>query len=236
MTFNKQITISSYMLLLRHPIGSLSKAIGGLSKPSKMPWFSYSIPAQRCRIGSILRKKVGSTCSKCYALKGRYVFENVIKALEHRYQLLISSPEAWAACFAGLLEKKAKGLEQWFRWHDAGDLQGLWHLEAIVWIAERLPNIHFWLPTRELPTVKEYVDKHGDFPANLMVRWSASSINGTPFLSQRLKDAGVTTSSVGDVLKIETDSVVCPANRNEGKCGSCRACWKSKLNVNYPLH
>ena len=54
---------------------------GGLSAPSKMPCHSFSISAKRCKVGSKLRKVVGSTCNKCYALKGRYVFPNVERAM-----------------------------------------------------------------------------------------------------------------------------------------------------------
>ena len=54
---------------------------GGLSKPSKMPSFGYSISARACNVGAKLRKVAGSVCSKCYALKGFYVFSAPRKAL-----------------------------------------------------------------------------------------------------------------------------------------------------------
>ena len=47
---------------------------GGLSKPSKMPGPSFNLPAVACITGSKLVKVAGSTCSGCYALKGRYRF------------------------------------------------------------------------------------------------------------------------------------------------------------------
>ena len=46
--------------------------VGGLSKPSKMPGWSYGLPAKECKTGSKLRKVKGSTCHGCYALKGCY--------------------------------------------------------------------------------------------------------------------------------------------------------------------
>ena len=46
------------------------KLVGGLSKPSKMPGWAYGIPAKECKTGSKLRQVKGSTCEKCYALKG----------------------------------------------------------------------------------------------------------------------------------------------------------------------
>ena len=52
-------------------------AVGGLSKPSKMPSFAWSISARRCQTGSKLVNVKGSVCEGCYALKNRYLFNNI---------------------------------------------------------------------------------------------------------------------------------------------------------------
>ena len=52
---------------------------GGLSKPNKMPGPAYNLPARACLTGAMLVNVPGSTCSGCYALKGRYRFGNVQK-------------------------------------------------------------------------------------------------------------------------------------------------------------
>ena len=96
-----------------------------LSSPSKMPCFGYSIPASRCITGGKLRKVKNSICSFCYALKGRYVFPNVLTAMEKRYQSL-THPQ-WVDAMTALISSKRK--KDYFRWHDSGDLQGLTHLE-----------------------------------------------------------------------------------------------------------
>ena len=64
------------------------KIVGTLSKPSKMPGFAYSTPAKHCLIGQKMRKVAGSICAFCYALKGRYVFPNVMAAMEKRFKSL----------------------------------------------------------------------------------------------------------------------------------------------------
>ena len=61
---------------------------GGLSKPSKIPGPAYNLPAAACLTGAKLVKIPGSTCSGCYALKGRYRFGNVQKALNRRLKAL----------------------------------------------------------------------------------------------------------------------------------------------------
>ena len=54
-------------------IKDIESTVGTLSAPSKMPCFSFSIPAKLCITGQKLRDVKNSICSKCYALKGRYV-------------------------------------------------------------------------------------------------------------------------------------------------------------------
>ena len=61
---------------------------GGLSKPSKMPGPAHNLPAQACLTGAKLVKVPGSVCAGCYALKGRYRFNNVQAALNRRLQAL----------------------------------------------------------------------------------------------------------------------------------------------------
>ena len=46
---------------------SAYEIIGGLSSPSKMPWYGWSISAYRCKTGGKLREVENSTCSHCYA-------------------------------------------------------------------------------------------------------------------------------------------------------------------------
>ena len=57
------------------------KITGGLSKPSKMPGPAHNLPAVACKTGAKLVKIPGSVCAGCYALKGRYRFNNVQDAL-----------------------------------------------------------------------------------------------------------------------------------------------------------
>lgn len=203
-----------------------------LSKPSKMPWFGYSLPAETCAFGSLLRSKAGSVCSKCYALKGRYVFDNVLRAMWLRLASL-TDPE-WVDAMVSLIDMKYKRSRRqsrkgYFRWHDSGDLQGVWHLEKIVEVCRRTPQVKHWLPTREIGMIREYVNSGGVLPDNLVVRVSAPNINHLPDNLTRL---GLPVSTVG-----LTDSrvITCEAYTRGGACGDCRICW-SKADVNYPLH
>lgn len=196
--------------------------VGGLSKPSKMPGYAYGLPARRCVTGSKLAKIKGSVCSKCYALKGRYAFDNVQQAQERRFQSL--NDPRWADAMVYLINRRC-AKEPYFRWHDSGDIQNLEHLDAIVQIAERCPTVKFWLPTREAAIVADYTRRY-EIPSNLVIRVSGAMIDGP---------APVRFINTSTVVSDNTHS--CPAYKQDGKCGSCRACWDPGVpNVSYPQH
>lgn len=197
-----------------------------LSSPSKMPCHGYSIPASRCITGGKLRKVANTICSVCYALKGRYVFPNVLEAMEKRFQSLFNS--SWEDAIVFLIGKKEKS--GFFRWHDSGDLQGEWHLQKIVNVAKRLPHISFWLPTREISIVSDWIAKGNVLPENLTVRLSAFMLDGQPPIAAA-KRLGLCVSGAS-----ATD-YNCPAYSQDGKCGACRNCWnKNVFQVNYKKH
>jgi hypothetical protein len=213
-------------------IKSLEAKLGTLSAPSKMPCFSFSIPAQRCIIGSKLREKAtNSTCASCYALRGRYVFKNVREALENRFNKLMTSElSEWVSNMSLLIAKKEKS--GFFRWHDSGDLQSVEHFAAIVQIAKELPQIKFWLPTREYKIVNDFVSEQGTLPSNLTVRLSAYFVGSKP-PQAAAKRMGAVTSTVD----FSESKHVCPSSKQGGKCLDCRACWdKNVSNVDYPKH
>lgn len=197
--------------------------VGGLSKPSKMPGLAFGLPAKRCITGSKLAKTPGSVCSKCYALKGRYMFANVQEAQERRFQLL--SHPRWVEAMTFLINKKCTK-SPFFRWHDSGDIQSQAHLRAIVQVARNCPTVSFWMPTRENAMVAQYLRTHGDFPSNLVVRVSGAMIDG-PAPVRFINTSTVTSNG----------EHTCPAYKQDGKCGSCRACWDPRVtNVAYPKH
>jgi hypothetical protein len=201
--------------------------VGGLSAPSKMPCRSYSIPAKHCKTGAKLVPVKNSVCSKCYALKGFYNMPNVRNALQKRFDS-IDKPEWVEAMTIAIAGKEKSGF---FRWHDSGDIQSVLHLRKICQIAINLPDITFWLPTREYSIVSSYVKLYGAIPSNLTIRLSSLMINGNA-PSGIAKTLGLTTSGVS-----KDQTFNCPASNQDNKCLTCRACWnKSVENVSYKLH
>ena len=202
--------------------------VGGLSKPSKMPSYGYSLSAFKCKVGSKLREVLNSTCANCYALKGRYIFPNVQEALDRRMDKLQNNPK-WVDAMIFLIRHYCTKTKV-FRWHDSGDLQSVQHLVRIVNIAECTPNVKHWLPTREVTIVKKYKDLFGEFPSNLVVRISATMVNGVPHKFHEHSS----TVATSHVLAI---GHLCPAPKQDNKCGDCRACWDTNIkNVTYLEH
>ena len=208
-------------------IKSAEAVTRSLSSPSKMPCYGYSTPAKRCIVGMKMRSVEGSVCASCYACKGNYGFPDVQDALEARFQSL--SNDLWEDAMVYLIGKKEKS--GFFRWHDSGDLQGVWHLQKIVNIAKRLPHITFWLPTREYGIIGDFFRQGGTKPKNLTIRLSALMMDGEApeGIAKRynLVVSGVTKS----------EGYTCPSSNQGNKCLDCRACWNENVYaVNYKKH
>jgi hypothetical protein len=210
--------------------------IGGLSAPSKMPGFSIGIPARFCKVGSKLAKVKGSVCFKCYALKGNYRYDNVVKAQNARFAAL-DSP-TWTADMTQVIKSACEALgENFFRWHDSGDVQSVRHLMNIIQVCKNLPHISFWLPTKEYALIKMLA--HINVPANLTVRVSAPKVDLSYKVGPGLTSSSVSTHKtwVKRAPIATPGSKMCAAPSQEGECGDCRDCWSQSVpNVCYPVH
>jgi len=194
---------------------------GTLSRPGKMPCHAISIPASECNVGSKLVSVPNSVCFGCYALKGNYRFSNVKSAMQRRLDGI--THDHWVDAMAFLIGDTG---DDYFRWHDSGDIQSLQHLDKICEVARRTPSVRHWIPTREYALVKEYRQSH-EIPENLVIRLSAHMVDGEP-----PSGYGLPTSTV-----VTDGSETCYAYKRGGKCGPCRECWDPNVkNVAYPKH
>jgi hypothetical protein len=92
-----------------------------------------------------------------------------------------------------------------------------------------LPNVAFWLPTREKQYINMFIRSFGDFPSNLVVRVSAAMVDS------KAPEGYANTSTVHSDNLI--DGIECMAWLNDNKCGDCRLCWdKAVKNVSYRQH
>ena len=191
------------------------KITGSMTKTKKMPGLSYSLPAWECKTGSKLRKVEGTPCFGCYALKGNYTRYPAIKKAQYR-RLASLVRDSWTTAMVAQVKR-----QKWFRWHDAGDVQSIDHMNKILEVCNQTPGTNHWLPTQERP----YLPAVETVPDNLVIRLSGSKINGPA------PTAWAHTSTV------VTKGATCPAPKQGGKCRTCRMCWtKSVKNVSYGKH
>lgn len=203
-----------------------------LSKPSKMPGYSYGLPAKECITGSKLVNVPGSVCHGCYALKGFYRMSAVQNAEYIRLDSL-DNP-AWVDAMVTLILNKVAENDPYFRWHDSGDLQSVEHLQKIIDVCIATPWINHWLPTREYSIVRKWIACGGVVPNNLSIRLSAHMIDG-PLPGDKLKDVQISSVSTSDSVYPEANQ--CPARHQDNECGYCRSCWDKKVyHVSYHKH
>jgi len=193
---------------------------GSLGKPSKMPGYAYGISASLCKTGQKLAKIEGSVCSDCYACKANYKYPSVVSA--HNKRLANLATQAWIDAMVFMIRKTG---DTYFRWHDSGDLQSSGHLKAIVQIAHALPNVNFWLPTKEKKILAAAKAAGLEIPSNLTIRLSAAMVDS----DKVNKELTGNVSLVQD--KVELSGFHCKAPEQNGKCESCRACWDKSIQT-----
>jgi hypothetical protein len=145
-----------------------------LSNVSKMPGHSISRSARLCHVGQKLRKIKGSTCEKCYALKGMYNMPNVKAAMERREDFFhaIDFVPRMVAVLNALRKPE-------FRWFDSGDVDSVTMGHNILDVCEATPDKMHWIPSREYK-IWAAVLRTRNLPANVTLRMSAHMIDDTP--------------------------------------------------------
>ena len=191
------------------------KITGSMTRTTKMPGLSYSLPAWECQTGGKLSLVPGTPCFGCYAKKGNYTRYPAIKKAQY-YRLNSLTHDSWVTAMVTQVKR-----QRWCRWHDAGDVQSVDHMNKILEVVSQTPGTQHWLPTQERP----YLPAPEDVPDNLVIRLSGSKIDGPA------PTAWTHTSSV------VTQGASCPAPSQGGKCKECRMCWtKSVKHVSYGKH
>lgn len=211
------------------PMEELKPLVGGLSSPSKMPCWGYSIDADLCQVGSKLAAMEGSVCHGCYAQRGNYNRANVKRAMSNRLHSM-ENENLWVAAMIAIFERLAANGETHFRWHDSGDLQSPDHLFNICFIHAMVPAIKGWLPTREYAMVESI--PADQVPPNLTIRVSAHMVGS------KAPPRFATTSMVVNEGDATPEGVtLCPAPKQGNQCLDCRSCWSATVpTVAYTKH
>ena len=196
------------------------------SKPSKMPCLSWSLQAiDTCPASKKPDGELVDACKGCYATTGFYLMSTVMKPRLHNQKDW--KRDDWVDDMITTISKQAN-----FRWFDSGDVYHIKLARKILEVMTATPNCDHWLPTRmhKFDKFKPVFEAMNQLP-NVVVRLSSDSIQGGIIDGQFTSTIIHTDADATDVM------TVCVAYQNDGKCGSCRACWsKDVQTIAYPQH
>ena len=221
-----------------------------LSAPGKMPGFTWSLPAGKtCPAGKASVKLLGDAaiCSKCYAKKGNYCFAPVQACQDDRLAFLVASlredgGDRWCRAMVAAIQATRKaGGDDWFRVHDSGDLFSVAYINAWADVARELPDVKFWVPTREWftsdPRKVDALRELAKLP-NVRVRASALALNEP---APDLDGIGTGSAVHSNPARAMRDKVfACPATIKgfPKTCAenNCTRCWTHIDAVSYMAH
>lgn len=177
---------------------------------------------------AVVNMPAGFTCpadapckSGCYALKGRYSFDNVTLPAWRNLYFFNNNPDGFFKAIEAELQE-ADNLRpwRWFRWHESGDIVNYDYFCGMVAIAKKFKRINFMAYTKKYSIVNKYIEENGALPKNLTIIFSVWGIYGLGVNKYNLPCAYV--KGIGADSYIPTNATPC-----EGSCKDCGfKCWK----------
>lgn len=191
-----------------------------LSKPSKMPCRSWSLEALRtCPAAKKPDGSLVDACRGCYATQGNYNFPSVRGSREHNRTDW--KRDEWVQDMVQALDN-----DRYFRWFDSGDMYDLKLAEKILEVMIATPWCNHWLPTRmhKIKRFQGILSRMEALP-NVVIRLSSDSVRG------EVVPGNTSSTIIGDDQLESFTGTICKSYENQGKCGTCRACWSKDVPV-----
>jgi len=210
-----------------------------LTKTSKMPGPSFSLPARRA-----CPRANGSICGSCYASKGCYTYSSTRKAQAARFEWTVRcmrTTEGIQSWVSAMVEAIRESGAEYFRVHDSGDMFNVAYAKAWLEVCRSLQGrVKFWIPTRAWQAPKSVLPvfdplltvlrQLAELP-NVTVRPSA--LNFGDYAPEVGGLHAGSTAEMPDVFR----AWQCPAPEQGGTCADCRVCWVARdLPVAYRKH
>ena len=101
--------------------------------------FNWTLPAYKSKSGKVICPMADACIKFCYARKGAYIWSNVNKAHEERYEF--SKTAMFVPVMIAEIKKKQA---QYIRVHDSGDYYSPMYLAKWFEIARELPEVRFY--------------------------------------------------------------------------------------------
>lgn len=219
-----------------------------LSAPSKMPCYSWSIPAGTTCPGaklSVVKHGEDAVCGSCYAQKGFYRMPSTQGAqLARRAWIARSLSHDGGAEFVATMtdmvrESVRACREDRFRGHDSGDFFSVAYVEAWFAICSALPSVRFWFPTRSyiVPNLVPALQRLASLP-NVSVRPSGLEFDAETPVVEGFASGTTVIRSLPVLEALAPETQVCPATAGAPQCAAhgCDACWTKTARVAYIAH
>lgn len=213
-----------------------------LTSASKMPSASWSLPAREACPYSLNGDH--TICGSCYADKGSYtLYPNVKKAQRARFAWVrecLKTDEGTDSFVRTMVDVIRRANNPYFRVHDSGDLFSPAYTWAWVRIAQSLPEVKFWFPTRSwrpLTMSKISAATRVAWELALMALAAEPNVTVRPsalfFNAPAPRIPGLQAGSTA----ADDGSYSCPASGQNNECRDCRACWDARdTPISYRAH
>ena len=111
--------------------------------------FNWTLPAYKSKSGKVICPMADACIKFCYARKGAYIWSNVNKAHEERYEF--SKTAMFVPVMIAEINKKQA---QYIRVHDSGDYYSPTYLAKWFEIARSLPDVRFYSYTNMVDLIQ----------------------------------------------------------------------------------
>ena len=205
-----------------------------LSNPSKLNSESFALPVR----DEVCKGRIDQTtgimltkCQKCYAdNRGFYAMPDTIRVREDNLAIIRNNPETFIFFMVGKLNRKKN---KNFRWFDSGDIFSIIFLKALIEVCKKTPLTTHWIPTTtwnyQDSDKVEFLSLLQELQALPNVRLRASNPGSVPVLSKGLYP--LQSVVVNELKKSTKELFYCPASKQAGKCGPCKACYNKNIKT-----
>lgn len=175
---------------------------------------SLNLPTTVCRANAPCKKG-------CYAMKGNWLFKNVVTSLQSNLDHFLRDPEGF---FDEIIDyiNNDDITYKFFRWFSSGDIVNETFLKGMVRVAKKCKQTKFLCFTKKYELINEYLNV-AELPKNLKIVLSAWDKD---FKVENLHNLPMTYINFKDQTRnadIPEFAIPCV-----GTCSKCKACWSLK--------
>lgn len=173
---------------------------------------SINLPTTVCRADAPCKKG-------CYAKKGTWLYENVIKSLQNNLKEYNENPKNF---FQQVIDFCNNGdvIYKFFRWFSSGDIVDARFFEGMVKVAKKCKDTKFLCFTKKFDIVNNYLTSGKKLPKNLKIIFSGWDKNFEVINPYNFPVAYVYFKDTSLNANISEFAIPCT-----GSCKTCKSCW-----------